>query len=107
VISQTSVGSVETVVGLLFCAIALGLCARRAKVPYPIALVLGGLILAFVPGPPVSIDPELALTLFLPPVLYQAALATSWRDKCATAAVLTGVFSLPRAAAGRHDLVRY
>jgi monovalent cation/hydrogen antiporter len=80
VIGQTSVGSVETVVELLFCAIALGLCARRAKVPYPIALVLGGLILAFVPGPPVAIDPELALTLFLPPVLYQAALATSWRD---------------------------
>ena len=55
---QTSVGSVETVVELLFCAIALGLCARRAKVPYPIALVLGGLILAFVPGPPVTIEPD-------------------------------------------------
>ena len=36
--------------------------------------------IGFVPGPPVTLNPDLALTLFVPPVLYQAALATSWRD---------------------------
>src|SRR5277367_6659697 len=71
---------IATVVQLLFCAILLGLAARRVHIPYPVALVLGGLILAFVPGPPVTLNPDLALTLFVPPTLYQAALATSWRD---------------------------
>ena len=69
-----------TIIELLFCAVAIGLCAQRLNIPYPIALVLGGLGLAFVPGPPVSLDPDLTLTLFDPPVLYQAALMTSWHD---------------------------
>ncbi len=69
------------VLGLLACAIALSLVARWFRVPYPIALVLGGLALGFVPDlPHVAIDPTLTLSLVLPPILYQAALFTSWRD---------------------------
>jgi Na+/H+ antiporter len=50
-------------------------------VPYPIVLVLGGLVLGFAPGvPPAELPPELVLVLFLPPLLYQAAFFSSPRD---------------------------
>lgn len=69
------------VLGLIACAIALSLVARWFRLPYPIALVLGGLALGFLPElPRVGIDPSLTLSLILPPILYQAALFTSWRD---------------------------
>jgi len=74
-------GRMTLVLGLLACAIALSLVARWFRVPYPIALVLGGLALGFVPGlPRIEVDPHLTLSLVLPPILYQAALFTSWRD---------------------------
>jgi CPA1 family monovalent cation:H+ antiporter len=50
-------------------------------VPYPIALVVGGGALGFVPKlPQLEFDPQFLLVLVLPPILYQAALLTSWRD---------------------------
>jgi len=103
--------SIETVVELLFCAILLALIARRARIPYPVALVIGGLLLAFVPGPPVILNPDLALTLFLPPVLYQAALDASWRDTRqnlgSISLLATGlvVFTTTAVAAVAHFLV--
>ena len=69
------------VLGLLVCAIGLGLLARRVALPYPVVLVLGGLALGFVPDlPTIKLDPDFALTFILPPILYQAALFTSWRE---------------------------
>ena len=66
---------------LLLCALALGWLSRRINLPYPIALVIGGSLLGFVPGlPQLQFDPQLLLVLVLPPILYQAALLTSWRD---------------------------
>ena len=66
---------------LLLCALALGWLSRRINLPYPIALVIGGSALGFVPGlPQLPFDPQLLLVLVLPPILYQAALLTSWRD---------------------------
>lgn len=66
---------------LLICAIALGWLARHWQIPYPIALVLGGAALGFIPElPQLKLDPQLILIIVLPPVLYQAALFTSWRD---------------------------
>ena len=66
---------------LLLCAVMLGWVARRANVPYPIALVVGGAMLGFLPAlPQTEIDPQLLLVVVLPPILYQAALLTSWRD---------------------------
>jgi len=45
--------------------------AKRATIAYPIVLVLGGLVLGFVPGlPKVQFDPNLVLLIFLPPLLY-------------------------------------
>jgi len=71
----------EIVIFLLLCAVALGWISRRAGLPYPIALVLGGGALGFVPRlPQLPFDPQYLLVLVLPPILYQAALLTSWRD---------------------------
>jgi CPA1 family monovalent cation:H+ antiporter len=71
----------EVTIFLLLCSVALGWLARRARVPYPIVLVVGGGLLGFVPGlPQLEFDPQFLLVLVLPPILYQAALLTSWRD---------------------------
>jgi CPA1 family monovalent cation:H+ antiporter len=71
----------ELLIFLLACALALGWFSRRAGLPYPIALVIGGGALGFVPAlPQLEFDPQFLLVLVLPPILYQAALLTSWRD---------------------------
>jgi Na+/H+ antiporter len=71
----------QIAVFLSLCAIALCWAARRFNFPYPIALVVGGSVLGFVPlVPRLPFDPEIILVLVLPPILYQAALLTSWRD---------------------------
>lgn len=72
---------VEILVGLFAAAVAVAWLARRVGLPYPIALVLGGAAIGFVPGlPRLPLDPNLILVIVLPPILYQAALFTSWRD---------------------------
>ena len=71
----------ELVLLLLLCSVALGWVARHFKFPYPIALVVGGVALGFIPKlPQFPFDPQLILVLVLPPILYQAALLTSWSD---------------------------
>src|SRR5881394_3932991 len=74
-------GIVEIFVGMLLAVAALALLARRLHIPYPILFVIGGLLLGLVPGlPRVHLNPELVFVFFLPPLLYPAALFTSWRD---------------------------
>src|SRR5215471_2104718 len=72
---------VETFV-LLFCAVVgVVLMGQRLKIPYPIALVLGGLCISLVPGlPAVGVNPDIVFLFFLPPLLYAAAWFTSWHD---------------------------
>src|SRR2546423_1822226 len=71
----------EVLLFLLLCALALGWASRRLGLPYPIALVVGGGLLGFIPRlPQLDFDPQFLLVLVLPPILYQAALLTSWRD---------------------------
>src|SRR3989449_9906641 len=71
----------QVILFLLLCAVALGWVARHFQFPYPIALVIGGGALGFVPRlPQLQLDPQFLLVLVLPPILYQAALLTSWRD---------------------------
>src|SRR3954453_22727237 len=67
---------------LLFgAAVILAAAARRVGAPYPVFLALGGALLAFVPGAPsITIPPELALALFVAPVLLDAAYDPSLRD---------------------------
>lgn len=71
----------EWIIGLMLGAVVLSALARRIKVPYPIFLALGGALLAFVPsGPSWTLEPDLALALFVAPVLLDAAYDTSLRD---------------------------
>ncbi|MBZ9959237.1 MULTISPECIES: sodium:proton antiporter [unclassified Mesorhizobium] len=66
---------------LLLIAVALTALSRRLQVPYPALLALAGAGLGFLPGAPtIEIDPELALALFIAPVLLDAAYDTSLRD---------------------------
>jgi len=72
---------VDIFVGLLLAVAALALVARKLHIPYPILFVIGGLSLGLIPGlPKVRLDPELVFLFFLPPLLFPAALFTSWRD---------------------------
>jgi Na+/H+ antiporter len=67
--------------GLLVAVAALVVLAQPLRVPYPILLVVGGLLLGFVPGlPEIRLPPDLVLIVFLPPLLYSAAFFTSLRD---------------------------
>jgi Na+/H+ antiporter len=73
--------SFEWIILLLIAAAALAEFARRIGAPYPTLLALGGVGLAFLPhSPGWVLDPELALTLFVAPVLLDAAYDTSLRD---------------------------
>jgi len=73
--------SVEVVLGLLSLVAALTFLGRKLPVPLPIFQVLAGLVLGLIPGMPrVHLSPELVFLVFLPPLLYPAALFTSWRD---------------------------
>jgi Na+/H+ antiporter len=61
--------------------VLLAALARRVGAPYPVFLALGGVLLAFLPGAPsLTFPPELALALFVAPVLLDAAYDTSLRD---------------------------
>ena len=74
-------GVVEIFVGLLLTVAVLALLARKLHIPYPILFVIGGLLLGWIPGlPRVTLHPELVFLFFLPPLLFPAALFTSWRD---------------------------
>lgn len=69
------------VIALLFAIAVLHMLSARLRVSYPIVLVLGGLAISVVPGiPTIALDPELVFLIFLPPLLYEAAWFTSWRD---------------------------
>src|SRR4051794_41577261 len=50
----------------------------RLRIPYPVALVVGGLVIGLVPGlPSPELDPDIVFFVFLPPLLYAAAIAVS------------------------------
>lgn len=83
VIKGSAMHDLMVILGLLACVAALVPLANRLAVPYPILLVLGGLILGFVPNtilPDIVLRPDLVFLLFLPPLLYWAALTTPWRE---------------------------
>ncbi|MEA3017207.1 MAG: monovalent cation/hydrogen antiporter [Sphingomonadales bacterium] len=69
----------ETVLVLLAAVIALHWAAARIGLPPSASLLVGGGALAFIPGlPEISLDPELALVLFLPPLLFDGAYYTAF-----------------------------
>src|SRR5213593_788132 len=78
--------------GLFVAAVILAAAARRVGAPYPVFLALGGAVLAFLPGAPsFAVPPELALALFVAPVLLDAAYDASLRDLRDNWAPVTGL----------------
>ena len=71
----------EIIILLLAVVLLLTTVAQKLVVPYPILLVIGGLILGLIPGiPTVTLSPDLVFLVFLPPILWAAAYFTSWRE---------------------------
>src|SRR3954465_12636550 len=71
----------EIIIALLLAGAGLTALSRRIGTPYPAMVALAGAGLALVPGTPTLVlDPELALTLFVAPVLLDAAFDASQRD---------------------------
>src|SRR2546426_8130240 len=71
----------EIIIVLLAVVLALTSVARKILIPYPIILVIGGLVLGVVPGlPTVTLNPDLIFLVFLPPILWAAAYFTSLRE---------------------------
>src|SRR3954468_21348467 len=113
------VSEVELFVFLLLAVAVLAGLGLRSGVPYPVALVLGGLVIGLVPGlPSPELDPDVVFFVFLPPLLYAAAIAVSAHELranwapitllavglvivtiCAVAAVANAVLGIPWAAA--------
>ncbi|HEY0784609.1 MAG TPA: Na+/H+ antiporter [Acidobacteriaceae bacterium] len=59
----------------------LSAVAQRLTVPYPIVLVIGGLVLSLLPVfPDIQLNPTFIFLVVLPPLLYATALQTSWRE---------------------------
>lgn len=77
----------ELVIAVLFAVVALHYLARRLRLPPTVALLAGGASMAFLPGlPTVTLNPELVLVLFLPPLL------------------LDGAWSIPMGQLSRHKI---
>lgn len=82
----------EQLLGLFVAAVILAGVARRVGAPYPVFLAIGGALLAFVPvAPSLALPPELALALFVAPVLLDAAYDASLRDLRDNWAPVTGL----------------
>lgn len=68
------------VIELVLVVVAVSVLARRVQQPAPIALVLVGIALSYVPGfAHIRLDPDIVLVLVLPPLLYAAAFNTPFR----------------------------
>lgn len=66
---------------ILVVLISLSAVIDKLKLPYPVLLVLVGLVIGFIPVlPNLVLDPEVVFIIFLPPLLYDAASRTSWHD---------------------------
>ncbi|MBS1738465.1 MAG: Na+/H+ antiporter [Bacteroidetes bacterium] len=68
-------------IALVIAIVLLVMLANKIKVAYPVVLVIAGLLISLLPGFPVlHIDPNLIFIIFLPPLLYEAAWAISWKE---------------------------
>ena len=73
--------TIQTLLVLLAVLVGVAVMAQRLKTAPSILLVIAGIALALVPGlPPVELAPELVLLVLLPPLIYSAGVAMSWRE---------------------------
>ena len=75
------VEKIQTLLVLLGIIGMLAVVAERVRFPFPILLVIAGLLIALFPGlPEAKLDPELVFLIFLPPLLFSAAWNFPWED---------------------------
>jgi len=73
--------TIQTLLFMLALLAAVAVAAKRLKVEPSILLVVAGIGIAFVPGlPKVELAPEVVLLVLLPPLIYSAGVAMSWRE---------------------------
>ncbi len=73
--------NIALIVLLLFGVAFLAVLSNRFKFPFPVALVLSGLLISLIPGlPTITLQPYVVFIIFLPPLLYGAAWYTSWHE---------------------------
>lgn len=71
----------EILILLLTLLVCLNSVAEKIKFPYPIVLVIAGLLFSMAPNlPNMNMNPQLIFLVFLPPLLYEAANNTSWHE---------------------------
>jgi len=107
-------GVIQTILFMLAVLAAVAVAARRLKIAPTILLVIAGLGLAFVPGlPRVTLAPEVVLLVILPPLIYSAGVAMSWRDfrfnlrPIALLAFGCVIFTTCAVAAATHYLLKF
>ncbi len=104
----------QTLLFMLAVLAAVAVAARRLKIAPSILLVIAGIGMAFVPGlPKVELAPEVVLLVILPPLIYSAGVAMSWREfhfnlrPIALLAFGCVVFTSCAVAAAAHYLLRF
>ena len=102
--------SLETIATLLLIAAIVAMTARKLKIPYTVGLMLTGIILAVTPFPSddIGMTKEMIFTIFLPPLIYEAAIHIKWQELrrdlpvILTFATIGVVLSAGLTAAGMH-----
>jgi CPA1 family monovalent cation:H+ antiporter len=109
-----TIETVQLLVGLLIVVSIVAFVSNRLKVPHAILLVIVGVVLALVPGlPTLELAPEFVLMIVLPPLIYSAAVAMSWKEfrfnlrPIALLAVGCVAFTAAAAAAATHWLLGF
>ncbi|GAB3902258.1 Na+/H+ antiporter [Larkinella knui] len=73
--------NLEIVLILMAILAALASVTQKLRIPYPILLVIAGLVLGFIPSiPDIHLESEVVFLIFLPPLLYEAAGNISWHE---------------------------
>lgn len=66
---------------MIVVVVMLEMWAKKLRIAYPILLVIGGLLISFIPGlPRVRINPDLIFFIFLPPLLFEASWSISFKE---------------------------
>ena len=80
-VQAAGIHSVELILLLvMILVVSLAALAKRLETPYPIIMVIGGLIISFIPHvPKIALNPDMVFLVILPPLLFSAAYVTSWR----------------------------
>jgi CPA1 family monovalent cation:H+ antiporter len=75
------IGTIETLLLMIAVLAAAAVIAQRLKTAPSIVLMVAGIAMALVPGlPRIELAPEIVLLVILPPLIYSAGVAMSWRE---------------------------